>query len=125
MPDEIYAEVVDETAPTDIAWAAEPFEGEGCFTISTDYRNGYRQARAKLNSTDRDVVYRFAGIVGVGQVRKDNAQVRRGWKQQWEWYASSSKADVREVIRLFWPFFGNRRSLRAIDLLGLLDGGQG
>lgn len=123
MHDEVYAEPDLGVDPIALSWAAGLFEGEGCFTISTNSRTGYRQPRIKLNSTDRDVVDRFASAMGVGQIRAENCQVKRGWKQQWEWYVSS-RADIRDVIGLLWPYLGNRRMLRAIDLLALIDGPQ-
>lgn len=99
---------------SDRAWAACLFEGEGCLTISGV------QARVKLNSTDEDVVRRFHAIVGVGQVREDDAQLKHGYKMQWEWYVGS-QAGVSHFISEMYPYMGARRRERAKELLAHLE----
>lgn len=97
----------------DVAWAAGLFEGEGC--IKGRKYNGSMYLRLHLNSTDRDTVYRFAQIVGVGGIRYDEYE-NPNWSPQWCWYASSFE-DVQAVIALLWRWFGDRRRARATQLL--------
>lgn len=98
------------SATSEVAWAAGIFEGEGCFTISGGH------PRVKLNMTDEDTIRRFHDVVCVGQVRVDDAQLKHGYKRQWEWY-SASREGVIATIRLLWPWLGFRRRNRALDLL--------
>lgn len=86
------------------------FEGEGCLTLS----NGW--PRVKLCMTDEDTVRRFHEAVNVGQVRVDDAGLKRGYKRQWEWYVAN-RAGVIEVVYLLWPWLNSRRSERAYELL--------
>jgi hypothetical protein len=111
MHDETYPE--DEPLTMDEAWAVGLFEGEGCMTISG---TRYPHARLKLNSTDEDVVRRFHGVVGIGNVRIDHAQEKHGYKTQWEWYAGA-KADVVAFLLRFIHHFSARRHQRAFELL--------
>lgn len=99
-------------------WAIGLFEGEGCLTISGT------QARAKLNSTDEDVVRRFARIVGVGQVREENGQIKFGYKPQWEWFTGSQQDVSRFVLRYF-HVFSARRQERALEILDHLNNRPG
>lgn len=93
-----------------IAWAAGLFEGEGflCTHRGTAIRAG-------LSMTDRDVVERFAAVVGCGHVRLKEPQ-RGHWKAQYLWNVCRVD-DVRELIHAFWPYLGERRRKRAAELL--------
>lgn len=99
---------------TELAWAAGLFEGEGCFTVSSG-----TVPRAKMRSTDEDVVRRFHSIIGLGRVREEPYFRDRGMKMQWEWYAK--KAEVPDVIQLLYPWLGERRRKRADELLAMYD----
>lgn len=48
-------------SPTELAWAAGHFEGEGTISISAERRNGYARPLASLASTDRQVIELFSG----------------------------------------------------------------
>jgi hypothetical protein len=102
------------TAEAQIAWAAGLFEGEGCIS----YANKTHCARMSLAMTDKDVVDRFHELVGVGQ-RHEKHHTRPGhehFQTQYVWYCSSI-GDVRHVVALFLPYFGDRRRKRAMDVL--------
>lgn len=101
--------IADLVHVSDFAWAAGLFEGEGCITISGG------APRLKLNSTDQDVVERFYGIVGLGQVREERTYAR-GWKRQWEWYTGAGES-VSSVLELLMPYFGARRYGRAKEIV--------
>jgi hypothetical protein len=101
----------------DIAWAAGLFEGEGCLTISG---TRWPHARLKLNMTDEEPVRRFHDIVGHGQVRQEDAQIKYGYKRQWEWYVGN-KEGVAAVIHLLFQQLSPRRQARAAELLANID----
>jgi hypothetical protein len=111
MPIDDHDGLYEEAMQSEVAWAAGLFDGEGCFTLSDG------RPRAKLNSTDEDVVQRFADIVWVGQVREERSLEKRGYKRQWEWYTGSKK-DVAHIILLLWPWLGQRRREKALEVLG-------
>jgi hypothetical protein len=106
-------------SPTDIAWAAGLFEGEGCWNFYVP-RSGSKTNRtqARLGMTDEDVVRRFATVVGCGKVR---GPVNRGnpeHKPMFEWYIQRRK-HVLALIELFWPYMGTRRRAKAQEILDL------
>jgi hypothetical protein len=102
------------TTEAQIAWAAGLFEGEGCVSFK-------QKAQAPLLSlamTDRDVVDRFHEIVGVG-TRHEKHHTKPGqehFQTQYGWYCAAI-VDVRRVIALFLPYFGDRRRKRAMEVL--------
>lgn len=101
----------------EVAWAAGLFEGEGCFR----HRSGTRIA-AFLNMTDRDVVERFARIVGHGTVRWRDMPAPRKRLYTWE---INAVEEVREMIAMFRPYLGERRGARADELLRVAAGNRG
>jgi hypothetical protein len=95
----------------ELAWAAGLFEGEGsCFVGS-----GQRQPVVALVTTDRDVLERFASIIGFGSV---HGYDRHPHKRYWRW-SVQSKADVLAVGALLEPWLGVRRreALRVVVAL--------
>lgn len=93
----------------EVAWAAGLFEGEGCFG---SYPRGRKHGtQARLSMTDRDVVERFAKIVGMGTVRGPVDRGNKEWKPIWEWYVQRA-SEVRAVVALFRPWLGERRLAR-------------
>jgi hypothetical protein len=85
-------------------------------------KSGKVQLQARLSMTDRDVVERFAAVVGFGRVRLDSGKAHedKGWKPLYGWSVYEA-AKVRELIALFLPYMGDRRRERAIEVL---DRGQ-
>ncbi len=103
----------------DIAWTAGLFEGEGCFTISTCGKSGYKQPRLKLSMVDRDVVKRFGDIVKLGHYCEQKFK-NPLHSTQLCWYAGK-RSDVKEIINLLLPYLGERRKARALELLLLIE----
>lgn len=95
----------------DIAWAAGLFEGEGSVGMSSSQR----QPRVQLVSTDEDVVRRFVEIIGRGNVRGYHKTAAHH-KDYWQW-SVQSKDDVLYVLNLLWPYLGERRRERAIEVI--------
>jgi hypothetical protein len=97
----------------DIAWAAGVFEGEGCIsTASRQLVRGKTRSypRITVAMTDRDVVERVQKILDVGSIHSSP----RG-KNKTMWYLNISNAgDVTYVLRLFFPYLGDRRREKAL-----------
>jgi len=100
-------------------WAAGLFEGEGCIEISGKDR---LSVRLRLNTTDHDVLERFAAVVGCGKIREVTAPsiVRPHWKTCWAW-AVNRQEDCRRLLETWRPYLGVRRAEKAGEALSLLD----
>lgn len=98
-----------DQSSTDIAWAAGLFEGEGWWGP-----RARTSAEAIVGMTDRDVVERFAAVVGVGRISIEERA--EGRKTLYRWSVCNA-ADVRMLIHLFWPWLGTRRRESATVLL--------
>jgi hypothetical protein len=102
-----------------IEWAVGLFEGEGCL---------YRDKRCntwtlQLRMTDEDVVKRFADIVQCGKINFEGAQPTRNKpnvKPCWRWDCSK-KSEVKRVLTLFLPHFGNRRAYTTLNCFDSYD----
>lgn len=108
--------MVDEPTPTDWAWAAGIFEGEGCVSVS---RSGTRTIRQLvIQMTDEDVLRRFHDVVGCGSLFpiKQHATWQEHWKPAWRW-ASCAWADQVRIYEQFRPWLGTRRSAKFAELL--------
>jgi hypothetical protein len=99
------------TREEEIAWSAGLFEGEGCFTRSG---NGSYLC-CFMQSTDEDVVARFARIVGFGNLSA-RPYTRPGRKPIFQWQAYGF-VKFSAVLDLFRPHLGHRRLARATELL--------
>ena len=101
-----------------IAWAAGLFEGEGC--IKLDPRS--RGVQLCLNSTDYDVISRFRTILGVeNRPLEIKYKTKPHHKDAWE-LRVGKKSEVRRILEMFLPYFGLRRSCKALDAFDHLDG---
>jgi hypothetical protein len=98
--------------PTEIAWAAGLFEGEGC--IVTDKKTGYH--RLILTMTDKDVVEKFAKIVGIERVVPLQRAPDPTRKPAWTW-RTGKRVEVRRILATFLPYLGNRRGYKALNAL--------
>jgi len=96
-----------------IAWAGGYFEGEGCIT---QLRTGHMAM--VVSTTDEDGVRRFCRAVGTGSVRGPLSQARRGkqYKDLWTWRVTTQH-QVLDVVALLWPFLGERRRARALEVI--------
>lgn len=104
------------SSESDIAWAAGLFEGEGSWTEAKSHwsKYHYRYPRACLGTTDYDVLKRFRAIVGFGNIHQP--QVTSGGKKWWRWYATSV-GQTEQLYKLFLPWLGERRRVRAAQIL--------
>ena len=98
--------------PAERAWAAGLFEGEGSVyrkTIRTGGRT-YLYIRRSMCMTDEDVLLRFARVMG-GTV---SGPTDRGPnKPIWQWQRN---ADIRPAIAAMWPWLGQRRRAKIVEL---------
>ena len=101
---------------TQHAWAAGLFEGEGCITTSS---NGTYPS-LQLEMTDKDIVDRFASIMGVGNVRYKDRKDKPSWKPTYRW-TIQRKAEVVRILSMFLPYFGDRRAHKALDILDNIE----
>jgi hypothetical protein len=98
----------------DLAWAAGLFEGEGCFSYS-EVGKGRGSLHATVKMTDRDVIYRFQDVIGLGEITLCRPQ-RVGWKVQWNWQVGSFE-HFQAVVALLWPWLCSRRRGKAKQIL--------
>lgn len=98
------------TKISDLSWAAGLFEGEGSIHICSS-RKRYKQLRAKVNMIDRDVIYRFAKILGFGRIHVVKPR-QSHHKKQWSWMTTHYE-EVQWLVILFWKYFGRRRRAQA------------
>lgn len=103
------------TAPlreVDIAWLAGLFEGEGCMETG---KNGL--TRLSIVMTDRDVLDRVQALVPCnGITARRNSSGNPHHKIQYQWRLSGH-ARVKEILTLLLPWFGDRRTARAREVL--------
>jgi hypothetical protein len=99
----------------DIAWAAGIFEGEGTWCVTKG-----RSACARMGMRDRDVVERFALIVGFGSIYTNvRPNPKHNDVHYWQVY---NAPQVRALIRMFSPYLGIRRMGKAQEILDATEG---
>lgn len=96
-----------------LAWAGGLFEGEGSITITPGC------AVMRISMTDKDVLERFRGIVGTGQLYGPKPVRMAHHKPQWEWYLGVGY-EVQALLTALWPFLGERRKARVEQALRFL-----
>jgi hypothetical protein len=103
---------------SETAWAAGLFEGEGSITHSLPVlaKPGRRLAQLSMGSTDLDVLARFRDAVGFGKVygpyKTNGRNTPAGRKPIYQWRISRIN-EVQTVLRMFWPYLGERRRAKA------------
>lgn len=101
-----------------LAWAAGLWEGEGCFHLRVQVRSKSKGVdfirTATMGMTDRDVMERFAAIMGYGNLRRQKRKAP--WKDVWVWHTSRFEL-VQMTVCLFWPWLCSRRRAAAKDML--------
>lgn len=107
----------------EIAWAAGLFEGEGCIGIwwppSTLGRRQQPQIRLQVQMTDRDVVVEFCRIMECGKVSQEQRR-QPPRKNCWVW-TIGNRADTERIIRMLYPWLGERRRAKADEALAEID----
>lgn len=105
------------TTDAEIAWAAGLFEGEGSWGVYRRPRHDRGTERtiiqATLGMTDRDVVERFARIVGMGSVQAPRRNGNRSNRKLIHTWAVADARSVQRLIEMFRPWLGARRLERA------------
>lgn len=101
-----------------VIWAAGLFEGEGY--IRRVKPDNWRP-ELQLAMTDYDVVARFAEAIDHDTSRISCHTCRPDTQPQYRLFVTG-KAAVRRVLNLLLPYFGNRRSYDAQNVLDALDG---
>lgn len=104
----------------DWAWAAGLFEGEGTFCV------GNRKRRTRLGTTsyphvalvmaDRDIVERFAEIIGIGNFGPARASQDQEMGRYWRWGGNGFEA-FQATAALFWPWLGERRRAKIREVM--------
>ncbi len=93
-----------------LAWGAGLFEGEGTITGRRDKHRKFLTFRPHLAlvMNDEDIVRRFHTLVNLGNVGKQGKMFR--------WQTNKFEY-VQAVIAMLWPWLGERRKARAIEIL--------
>jgi hypothetical protein len=94
-----------------IIWAAGLFEGEGC--IKLHKVREHRQAYLEVTSTDFDTVERFAAVF---DLKVSKPYDRAPWKSSYKVNTGRFET-VQAMIVAMWPWLGQRRRARALEVL--------
>ena len=100
------------------AWMAGLFEGEGCITGQMT-KGDYYAPRLALKMTDFDVVKKFASMADCGHLYLEKRQ-KPHYKPAIRWSCTKSR-DVYRILETMLPYFGERRSFKALNLLDTID----
>lgn len=94
------------------AWAAGIFEGEGSISAAITKRDGkeYTYLRLAVAMTDRDIVERFAEIMGCGFIFVENRS-KTNRKTIYIWRVNSRK-ETEQALQHIESFFGIRRKAK-------------
>jgi hypothetical protein len=104
-------------SPSDIAWAAGLFEGEGCIYFRSN-ASRIRNQGVTVAMTDLDVLKKFNSVVGVGKIYNSYA-ARTNRKALYQWRTDKFE-NVQYVIALFWKHLCSRRRSSAIKALTMM-----
>lgn len=96
---------MNELLPTEVAWLAGIYEGEGSCAITTG-----RAIRVEIVMTDQDTIERIRTITGLGSVRSLTRRDEK-YKDAWRWSIGSS--DAVAFLTAILPWLGQRRLERA------------
>jgi hypothetical protein len=101
----------------DLAWAAGVFEGEGTWCVTKG-----RSAQAVVAMRDRDVVERLAEIINFGSVREIKRAERNPKHSDIYAWGVYNGPQVRALIAMFMPYLGERRKVKALEILEATEG---
>lgn len=107
----------------EIAWAAGLFEGEGSCFVRVQRKNRAGEVReyatpvVVISMTDRDVLERFAAVVGTGNVRQIKGP-KNATKPVYRWLTAGAKTAI-PILEAFSPWLGARRLERANEVLAV------
>jgi len=104
---------------SNIAWVAGLFEGEGCIHAPTSGRG----VCLTLKMTDRDIVERLDALFPCPRIgTKLPSQPHH--KTQYIWTITKGE-EMKSILALISPHFGERRSARARELMAVLENRPG
>ena len=105
--------------PCSIEWAAGLFEGEGSIYQNKVFGGKYSYPRIQITMSDEDVIRRFSEVVGIPHysIHKTTKENR---KQCWTW-RTGVRDEVRHILGMLLPYFGNRRAYTALNILDDLE----
>ena len=104
-----------DITPMDLMWIAGLLEGEGCFHGSYA-RN--RTTVISLRMTDRDVVEKFAKLVGRPTAR---VNPQNGVTKKYMWACSVTGSASRTLMQMLLPHMGERRHKKIAEVLHYFD----
>lgn len=106
-----------------MACLAGLLEGEGAFIVQRVPADAHQTARIRirisLQMTDRDVVERVCGIVGLGTVRMAKAQ-KAHHKDTYRWLVSAMRP-VTDLMERLCPLMGERRQEQIRTCLAAIE----
>lgn len=110
------------TRAQEIAWAAGLFEGEGTWIVRPRRGNGNPTVVITLQMCDRDVVERFAAIMGCGKVGQADRRHEQNPKHRpiYRW-TTAKRQDVLRIARMLQPYLGERRGAKALEVIAAAD----
>lgn len=95
---------------TEVAWSAGLVEGEGCLIQSAK-----TSITIQVHMTDLDVLEKLKDIWEGNLYTVNRSDAKPHWKPSWVWTLSGARAAL--MLELLLPYFGQRRSLKAIEIL--------
>lgn len=108
----------------EIAWFAGLLEGEGSFGYYPDKRcPSTGKVIIQFESTDKDIIEKVHSLFGGRYWDSDYPSKPSHYKKSWRW-AVTSKKEVREIIKMVYPYLGNRRKTKCDEVLEKIGGGQ-
>lgn len=104
---------MSEPTESEIAWMSGFFDGEGCIWYQGEY------VRLMIASSDKDLIYRWKELSQCGNIRvKKTKNVRH--KDSYQWFTSKQE-DVKRLLLLMVPWFGERRTKKTLESLEKMD----
>jgi hypothetical protein len=97
-----------------VGWAGGIFEGEGCVSmrLSSSRNQNKRYPGMSVVSSDLDILEKFMEIVDCGTIHTRKSKNKLGKKKIWVWQIGSRR-DVSKVVKMLWPYLGERRKKAA------------
>jgi hypothetical protein len=112
-----------EMTPTQTAWAAGLFEGEGCFHARNVKPNYRAMLEMSISMTDLDVLERFQQITGIGTITtRPMRKIHSHWKDQYTWRCSGAPA--LKLAATIEPHLCHRRHTRLLEIRALIAASQ-
>ena len=103
---------------TDIVWAAGLFEGEGYISTNTKTKTNHYWCIG-IEMTDKDVLDRYANVIGSNLLRPRKTMKKLQKKQSWI-VVTTKRSEVLRILKMFLPHFGKRRAAKAIEAINHL-----